>query len=258
MAKAIKYGVEVGTEITLTSHVEKSTSPSTELSLVAPSGPSSTVCAPWSSVPSDAVACHAEGGSSRTGASRAHFFASPCAWFYPFLHQTSESYLSCSQESSNTGVNFLGNQHGFRHCPEAGDNLERASLHVGNKTNVPWTETGAIEEEKNAGINLEEMPVGFDGHDTISEHDPGGVLIRSHDVENPYSDVKSEEETGIDVDRMTDQLGTIVAEKSQVAFIPPFKKLVDPSASAAARRRRKELTKLKMKCLHGRQIRLHS
>jgi hypothetical protein len=51
------------------------------------------------------------------------------------------------------------------------------------------------------------------------------------------------------------QLRCVLPEKNQDPFKFPSKKLVDAASAAEARRRRKELTKLKN--LHGRQCRLN-
>lgn len=220
--------------------VETSTSPSTELLLVAPSGSHCTAWDPWPSISSNAAACFEECGSSGVGASKTLFYLPPCAWFYPLPLQASECYVSCSA-SSDKAPGFIARQHCLRHYFQEGDNLETPSLHVGSRT---YNLSALVEEKKNVGINLEEMPVEDDGHDEISEH-----YTNSYEAANPCPYAKGE------AGRMIDQLGNVEADKSQIALLPQVKKLVDLSAAAVARKRRKELTKLKYH--HWRHIRLH-
>lgn len=218
-------------------------SPSTELSLAVPSMSSSigTAQPSWQSISLDAVACFEGGGSRRANTSSGTPHISQCAWFYPLLHQMAESRSSCYQAPGDKRVDFVDDRHGFSYGPQAGSSLERASLRPG----VLSVETETTGEEKNTGINLEEMPKGFD------EHDEGVTLTHSDGAVNHYPNVKGEQHIG---DTMTDHFGTITDE-SPVSSIAAAKNSVDPSTAAAARRRRKELTKLKY--FHGRQISLH-
>ncbi|XP_020246112.1 uncharacterized protein LOC109824019 [Asparagus officinalis] len=214
VVKAVKSEVDVGAEIA--PRCLETTSPSTELSLVAPGS----------------TEFYDEEGSSKAGELRAIFYVPSCAWFYPLLHQTSESHQPGCQ-ASNKHESLVTNQQRFRQCP----NLEGASLQVGSKTDISSTEREGIDHEgKNADINLEEMPTEIDEH----EHACGVSLV-------PSSADRGGQERGFKLDS--------VSEKSQAASISSYKKHVDPFTAAAARKRRKELTKLKY--LHGRQIRLH-
>lgn len=254
MTNTIKSKVEFDVGIT-SRHADTSTSPSTKLSLVASGRPSTPAWDPLPSISPNAAACYEEGGSSGVGASKNMFYVPPCAWFYPLPLQTSEC-CTLSWSSTDDVADFIASRHDLRHAFREGNNSERASLHVGSNKDDLSTETAAPDEENwNAGIDLEEMPIGYDEHDEISEHNASVIRTHSEEAVNPCPGDKGERGVGTLADSMMDQVGTVEAEMPQVASISPPKKLVDPSAAAAARKRRKELSELKYH--HWRQSSLH-
>lgn len=102
--------------------------------------------------------------------------------------------------------------------------------------------------------DLNETPVGF-------PPDGGGQHTGAHSTEIPFTTIKHENKPQPDYDPQSGTPSTAcdvaitLPEMKLESATYPSKKLIDVVAAAEARRKRKELTKLKS--LHGRQYRMH-
>lgn len=232
MAKTIKREVEVGVEIT-SSQLE--TSPSTELSLVTSSKPAFIpyVRSSQPVVSSGTTRSYKEGNPCQASAV-ANLYVPAQAWFYPLLHHTSQNGRPSSPSHNDRDADSITQSCRTR--------ANADSIQERSKPDVPLTVTTCIEERATTGINLEELPVECDGQSKVVGSDQDtATRLPAHVVPNPRPSAEGE---------------LLVPEKGQVTFVQAHKTSID-LAAAEARKRRKELKKLKF--LHTRQIcSLHS
>lgn len=198
----------------------------------------------WSNFP-NVRPCHEHDSPSIFCGSGPHFYLPPRGWFHPLLNETSGSssqHFHSSKEGQEDPVSI---QCGFGQSYRALNCEEKTMLHGSKERDPSLGQTIATQLEENATTSSQELPATSQTeHQRLRPCPDKQVLTSYHDRTSvSSSDVKGGSLKGHDDETSLD--------KSREACSYPNKKLLSAAAAAQARKRRKELTKLKQ--LHGRQ-----
>ncbi|KAG5243234.1 bZIP transcription factor family protein [Salix suchowensis] len=175
---------------------------------------------------------------------RTPLYVVTCPWFFPGpdhgngLH--AQPSFSFKQRRDGTSLNNLCRGSS---SPKAAAPMENWHSSISIKVK---SETASSEEFRVIN-DLNETPVGL----TLDEGGQCEMILTPVPPTSVTPAIAVKNEAG----RQTNQLRYVLPEKNQDPLKFPSKKLVDAASAAEARRRRKELTKLKN--LHGRQCRLN-
>ncbi|XP_008776159.3 uncharacterized protein LOC103696343 [Phoenix dactylifera] len=194
--------------------------------------------------------CHEHDSLGIFSGLRPHFNMPPCAWFYPSLHEIPGSCSQHSHSSEERHEDPVSIRHGLGQSYGALDYEEKAMMHSSKETDLSSLPAIVTQKEENATTDNQGLLATIPTEHQMSRHCPDKLVhISSHcRTSVSSSDAKGGPVTGHDD-------GTS-PEKSGGACSRPNEKLLITAAAAQARKRRKELTKLKQ--LHGRQAGLRS
>lgn len=189
------------------------------------------------------------------------FYIVPCPWFVP-LHDNGNGFHPPPPDSLKSVQDETLRHNGYDACTSAQSitNMENLLFRAkANKEASGSTEVRTATDLNN--IPVEFPPSGGGQHtgphprEATSTQAPlcslGGTLMINHEnVHRPDYTCNTEA-----ISMKANHIANSLPEKKQESANYPSKKVVDAVAAAEARKRRKELTKLKS--LHGRQCRLH-
>ncbi|KAJ4971219.1 hypothetical protein NE237_004318 [Protea cynaroides] len=282
MVKKIKTEVKESPEETYSIHGDASTSSSTELPLLMYNRPLfppflwSTIIHPLNPVQMPAVpenvtvqkdpmpSNYEQGTFQSLNGPRAPFYIIPCPWFFPLpehgnrLH--SQPPLDSCGFKEKQEENSVDNQH-----DKGSPSKARGDVGYNHQSSLTEFKADAVlstEANTSTSSTYPESSVGFPTEVQVIGSHPQGVVL----TPVPLRSVKPtftmcEDEFRTDsvsqpktVSSEASHIAIPLPEKLQGANVFSNKKMVDAAAAAEARKRRKELTKLKN--LHGRQFRL--
>ncbi|XP_031272113.1 uncharacterized protein LOC116130518 isoform X2 [Pistacia vera] len=184
------------------------------------------------------------------------FYILPCPWFVP-LHDNGNGFHAQPPDSLKNVQDETSRHNGYDVCSSSQSVTNMENFLFRAKAN---NEVSGSTEVRTA-TDLKNMPVEFPPTGGVQHSGPcpreatstqaplcsvGGTLIVNH--ENVHCNSEA-------ISMKANHIANALSEKKQEAAKHPSTKVVDAVAAAEARKRRKELTKLKS--LHGRQCRLH-
>lgn len=191
--------------------------------------------------------------------SRTPLYIVSCPWFFP-VHD----HVNGIRPQTSLGLKHIRDGTSVNNQYSSSSSSKAAALTVDQLSPLP--EKVKLEAPGSTEIrvinDLIETPVGFPpdrGSQCVESHPkettPTPVILGSIAVKNENG-LQSEVLPYVDgICTKSSQLVSALPGKNQGPFNFPSKKLVDAAAAAEARRRRKELTKLKS--LHSRQCRMN-
>ncbi|KAJ0027965.1 hypothetical protein Pint_35928 [Pistacia integerrima] len=184
------------------------------------------------------------------------FYILPCPWFVP-LHDNGNGFHAQPPDSLKNVQDETSRHNGYDACSSSQSVTNMENLLFRAKANNEVS--GSTEVRTTTDLN--NIPVEFPLTGGVQHSGPrpreatstqaplcsvGGTLIVNH--ENVHCNSEA-------ISMKANHIANALSEKKQEAANYPSTKVVDAVAAAEARKRRKELTKLKN--LHGRQCRLH-
>ncbi|XP_042508969.1 uncharacterized protein LOC122084631 isoform X2 [Macadamia integrifolia] len=194
---------------------------------------------------------------------RAPFYIIPCPWFLPFPDHGNQLH---SQPLDSCGLKEKQDENSIDNQLDEGSSSKAmgdvGNYHQSSPKELKADAVSSTEANTNTTNTHPESSIGFPT-ELIGPH-PQGVVLTPVPLRSvkPTFTVKCEDESLTDsvfqveaVSSAASYIASPLPEKLQGAVVYPNKKMADASAAAEARKRRKELTKLKN--LHGRQFRLH-
>ncbi|KAF8397860.1 hypothetical protein HHK36_016785 [Tetracentron sinense] len=284
MAKKIKAEVVETTEEPASTHMESPTSSSTKLPLLVYNGPPITPLL-WPSiiqhnnpiqtqpVPQNAVSSkdpmpadgklypsHEQGSPLNLNGPRIPIYILTCPWFFPHGNGPHPHHPKSCGQGDNRDEDF-NKQQDVGSSSKAMGNVEKMqpSLPIKVKTDAScFTEAKPTNNLLETAVQVQ--PV---GGQLLGPH-PKGVILMPAPLRSLRPSFIVKDENGLQPDSTPkeeavpstdDHILNAFSVNSQGLSTYPSKKLVDAAAAAEARKRRKELTKLKN--LHGRQLRMH-
>ncbi|XP_057981469.1 uncharacterized protein LOC131166872 [Malania oleifera] len=188
---------------------------------------------------------------------RTPLYVLPCPWYFHHPEIRSGLYTpppSSPKDKDETSVN---NQHIASSSSKITTHIENphSSLSMNIKTEV----SNSLEAKPSS--NLQEIPFGFlpDGGGHYMVPHPGGMVLMAAPLSSVRPPVSACHKNGLQAgslalsSSMSHFVSALPKRNQETTTMYPNKKLVDAIAAAEARRRRKEVTKLKN--IHGRQFR---
>ncbi|KAK9290275.1 hypothetical protein L1049_008442 [Liquidambar formosana] len=204
---------------------------------------------------------HEQENHLNTNVPRTPLYVLPCPWFFPHPENGKgfHSQPSFRQKDKQNEIS-VNNQHSASSSSKTIAHIENHQSPLPIKVKIEASTS--TEAKPTNGLN--EIPFGFPLDRGAPQAHPKVTILRPTPLSSTRPAFNVKHENGLqpdctpDVEAVSSNASYTVSplpEKNQEPVIYPTKKLVDAVAAAEARKRRKELTKLKN--LHGRQCQLH-